>query len=481
MRILSFVRWATLVLGACTLAAACAKAQTDFSDTGPESCPAGQELCGDFCAAVALDPNHCGGCFLQCKAGEVCSEGACAASCGGGTTQCGEVCADTMLDPANCGECGKTCPAGETCAGGACGSACAADKTSCAGECVDTLVDPRHCGACGMACAEGELCSEGACGIVCAGSTVQCGMICTNTQFDPSHCGGCGMACPGGINMTPVCAAGYCDKVCAKGFANCNGQSGDGCEVATSSNAQNCGACGVVCSAPNASAKCDMGACALGACNAGFADCDKAYGNGCEVDTQSSVAHCGACGNACAMGKLCQAGVCVDKPTSATCVDLVTNEPMWGKASKGIDLRKWTGSTLHYLGCNGDGCSPDSFFCNYDPVNKTLEFGANGTVRAMVDPGNAQGELMATNYSGCCQANQVLGLCNAPDANNNGINVNNALALCNALGYQSGVIVAWQPDNSCPEAHAVDASGKNWSSDYVNSLGYGHHWKCTGF
>jgi hypothetical protein len=154
---------------------------------------------------------------------------------------------------------------------------------------------------------------------------------------------------------------------------------------------------------------------------------------------------------------------------------------MWGKPAKGIDLRAWTGSTLHYLGCNGDGCGPGSFYCNYNANTQTLEFGSDGTVRSMVDPNNVQGDTMATNYSGCCQSNQVLGLCNAPDANNNGVNVNNAQALCSALGYTQGELVSWTASNTCPESHAVDSSGTNWSSDYSNSNGYGNKWKCTGF
>ena len=47
---------------------------------------------------------------------------------------------------------------------------------------------------------------------------------------------------------------------------------------------------------------------------------------------------------------------------SATCADLVTTMDMWGGPATGIDLRAWTDSTLHYIGCNGDGCGQSSFF-----------------------------------------------------------------------------------------------------------------------
>ncbi|MSP26052.1 MAG: hypothetical protein EXR75_13010 [Myxococcales bacterium] len=475
------LRWVVGSLAAAVVVGACAKAQTDFGASAPITCPAGQELCGDFCATIALDPNNCGGCFAPCKEGEVCSEGTCGTDCVGGTKLCGGLCVDAMLDPKNCGDCEVLCEEGEVCAAGVCSVACAGGTTSCGQLCIDVAVDPKNCGACGTACPAGEVCSEGVCALSCGGSTTQCGQICTNTLFDPSHCGACDMACPAGPNLTGVCAGGVCEKVCAKGFQDCNDLSGDGCEVSIIGNVNSCGACGIVCAAVNATAKCDGTACAIGQCNPGFFDCDKLYGTGCEVDTKTSSANCGACGNVCAIGQKCVGGACVVNTVNATCVDLLTTENMWGQPAKGIDLRKWTASTLHYIGCNGDGCAPASFFCNYDAVNKTLEFGSPGIVRAMVDPGNVYGEQMATSYSGCCQANQVLGLCNAPDANNNGINVNNALALCNALGYQTGILVASGPDNTCPEAHAVDATGKNWSSDYVNSDGYGRHWKCSGF
>jgi hypothetical protein len=61
-----------------------------------------------------------------------------------------------------------------------------------------------------------------------------------------------------------------------------------------------------------------MGVCGLGACTTGFADCDLAAMNGCEVDTRTTLAHCGACGRACAPPAgtgACVAGAC----TVASC------------------------------------------------------------------------------------------------------------------------------------------------------------------
>ncbi|MFO0560348.1 MAG: hypothetical protein U0269_20190 [Polyangiales bacterium] len=85
----------------------------------------------------------------------------------------------------------------------------------------------------------------------------------------------------------------------------------NGCEVNTGSSAANCGACGMVCaSGANATATCASGVCRL-TCNAGFANCDSNVANGCEVNTNTSAVHCGMCGRACAAGATCTAGTCV--------------------------------------------------------------------------------------------------------------------------------------------------------------------------
>jgi hypothetical protein len=96
------------------------------------------------------------------------------------------------------------------------------------------------------------------------------------------------------------------------GFGDCNGQGVDGCEVDTNTSALHCGGCGRPCGAvPNGSAACVGGACRVGSCAGTFRDCNGSPGDGCEVDTASSNAHCGACNNACGSGLTCRAGACV--------------------------------------------------------------------------------------------------------------------------------------------------------------------------
>src|SRR5262249_46457749 len=43
----------------------------------------------------------------------------------------------------------------------------------------------------------------------------------------------------------------------------------------------------------------------------GWGNCDNNANNGCETDTSSNAANCGACGNACPMGQKCSNGKCL--------------------------------------------------------------------------------------------------------------------------------------------------------------------------
>jgi hypothetical protein len=133
---------------------------------------------------------------------------------------------------------------------------------------------------------------------------------CTDSELasDPDNCGSCGNVCTfphaaglcldGGCVMGP-CAYGYEDldastpgceyacvptspptEVCDGRDNDCNGTVDDGCAFANDPG--NCGTYGNVCRFPNAGARCVGGACALGACDAGFKDLDDAGADGCE-------------------------------------------------------------------------------------------------------------------------------------------------------------------------------------------------------
>jgi hypothetical protein len=281
-------------------------------------CLGGTSKCGTQCVDTQLDIAHCGGCNVACTTGEVCAAGVCQLECVGGTTKCGNTCVDTQVDPLHCGHCNNPCPGGQVCSAGNCGLECVGGTTKCGTLCVDTVLDPAHCGACNTACAQDEVCSNGSCQLDCVGGTTKCGTLCVNTLYDPANCGACNMACTPGANMVAACANGSCKEFCATGFGDCNMQVGDGCESNLSNSTANCGACGNVCGAVNASVKCAAAVCALDSCNAAYADCDNSYNTGCEIHTDTDDNNCGMCGTVCGVGKECSGGTCVDAAPPAT-------------------------------------------------------------------------------------------------------------------------------------------------------------------
>ena len=123
----------------------------------------------------------------------------------------------------------------------------------------------------------------------------------------------CGNACPVPINVVVTCVGGMCMKGgCAPGFADCDNNPMNGCEVKLATDLNHCGACGKVCAGmgQNAVAACVNGACSFN-CNPGWGNCDNNLGNGCEKDITSDPLHCGACGNVCPQNAPnCGAGVC---------------------------------------------------------------------------------------------------------------------------------------------------------------------------
>lgn len=156
------------------------------------------------------------------------------------------------------------------------------------GACVETT-DPDHgCGstACdpcvvaqGSAKCESDQCSVKACDVGYADCNKQAADGCEiNTEANHEHCGGCGKTCA----ASEVCLAGSCASNCGA-LTNCSGSC-----VNTATDPQHCGGCGSPCAANQT---CQSGACA---CTSGLSLCSGAC-----VDTKTSKQHCGTCGKAC--------------------------------------------------------------------------------------------------------------------------------------------------------------------------------------
>jgi len=96
----------------------------------------------------------------------------------------------------------------------------------------------------------------------------------------------------------------------------------NGCEVDTTTTLEHCGMCDKVCpDLDNATTKCEASDCVIDKCTAGFASCDTKDSSGCETDVTSNPAHCGQCNKLCGSSTpYCIQGKCLPLPATCTIV-----------------------------------------------------------------------------------------------------------------------------------------------------------------
>jgi len=196
------------------------------------------------------------------------------------------------------------------------GVACADEATCATGTCRPIAVAsselsdfdgtiPRYDVDAGSGCLRAEICN---------GRDDNCnGEIDEGFDFgrDPNHCGGCGNGCPAFEHSVAACNERACTIDCNEGWGDCDGEIRTGCEEDLSS-ASMCGACGEVCMTAHATPSCFASSCEIDVCAPGYENCDVNPRNGCEM-LLNNLAHCGACGRACAMDHAtpsCAGGTC---------------------------------------------------------------------------------------------------------------------------------------------------------------------------
>ncbi|MEZ4389845.1 MAG: hypothetical protein R3A48_02020 [Polyangiales bacterium] len=351
--------------GAC--GRACAAGQDCVDGACALRCAAGLTACagGDggvgACVDTARDDAHCGACGAACPAGQRCTSGRCDVLCPAGQTRCREGCRDLQVDAVHCGACGASCREGERCEAGVCRLSCPPGQAACGGACRDLASDEAHCGACDVACGLDERCEMGRCALVCASGYTACGGRCTSLTTDPENCAACGRRCEVAPHAVAVCAAGSCGSTCEAGFADCDRDAGNGCETPLGT-PDACAACGDRCGPyPHGAAVCAAGACEY-RCEAGFADCDGERSNGCEVALGAScTVGQGACARPGVTGCVAGAGGCVGEagaPAEETCNNV--DDDCDGAVDEGLTQACYTGPT----GTSGVGlCRPGTQTC----------------------------------------------------------------------------------------------------------------------
>ncbi len=177
-------------------------------------------------------------------------------------------------------------------------------------------------------CDEGSLCQGSLCVQGCSDAhpcprgELCCAGKCADPESDPAHCGNCGTACSV-ANGVPACKDGACSVgACAEGFSDCDLKYANGCEASTSSDSQNCGACGVKCVVAHGLGACGGGKCVVTSCQGSFRNCDDDVSNGCETNIATNMARCGSCTTACDQaGDACSGGQCVPSTCAGTLRD----------------------------------------------------------------------------------------------------------------------------------------------------------------
>ncbi|MFO0566117.1 MAG: hypothetical protein U0263_10680 [Polyangiaceae bacterium] len=365
-----------------------------------KACPDGKGeltcVSGDDPSSGCLASTACAPCVVPhataaCAAGVGCAVG----TCDSGWQDCNKDPSDgceanVANDPTHCGDCNTSCTITNptyVCIESKCVENPCSPPTQ--GNCdndlangceTDLTTNANNCGFCGNTCKLPH--AKAACEANPSGTPIARCVVekcdegwadcdnnpangCeNNSSTDPSTCGGCGKKC-NSTNGVAGCVNGECALLCNPGFGNCDNNLDNGCEVDLNSHVSHCGACGSACSAQNGSPACVAGKCTTGGCSTGYADCDNNAANGCETQTTNDPKHCGGCTTDCAGTAngfaTCSNGACgvgcspgyATCGSTTTCYDTLTDPAHCGSTCKACPVP--TQGSGHPA-CSGGNC-----------------------------------------------------------------------------------------------------------------------------
>lgn len=153
------------------------------------------------------------------------------------------------------------------------------------GRCIDALPPSDADGGAAPDAAQDATVDSGA---SCPAGQTLCAGRCVDLRTDEGNCGQCGRSCGAPARGTPVCAAGSCVLACDYHYADCDRSYGNGCEVHLIDDERNCSTCGHACASgeqclfvSGSTARCCLGGCSSG-CSSPFRS----------VTTNSGACHC---------------------------------------------------------------------------------------------------------------------------------------------------------------------------------------------